>query len=354
MKKVVYLFGIFTILVGSTFAVGGFGKGYEKAPHYYQQNTTCVDCQNHTYNHTYYHHYNYNYSYKYNGTLCNGSGCNEYKYEYNYRYNGTLCNGPGCNEYKYNYNYKYNGTLCNGSGCNEYKYNYNHKYNRTHNQSNVGKRGINGQSQGNGMSGRGMNNGMKNAPNHARDHAKMGRMKAEHARKMMEIAKKTYQRFEQVKQNWLRIRQMCERNESKNCSLLYFQATKELLLTTINATIERLKTLNDTNVSEYIEKLEEYKEFVENSENISEIRKIYPEIKEYIREANRLFALKGYETLIDSYYDYALSLQDKYPEQVQEIISELDQLKEQLNELTPREIVMKLREIRGKLVALIE
>ena len=297
MKKIGYMIGVFTIILGSIFAIGGPGKGYENAPHYNQQNASCVDCQNHTYDY-YYHH---------------------------------------------NYSYKYNGTECNGTECNEFKYNYNYKYNGTHNQSNIGKRG--NQEKGKGMyNGRGMGK--------ASEHARMGRMKAEHAKKMMEIAKKTYLRFEQAKQNWLRVRQMCARNAT-NCSHIYLQATKELLLTTINVTIERLQALNDTNVSEYIAKLEEYKKFIENAENITEIREKYPEIRKYIAEANKLFALKGYETLIESYYEYALSLQDQYPEQIQEIISELDKLKENLDQLTPREIVMKLREIRGKLVALL-
>ncbi len=293
MKKITYIIGIFTIILGSIFAIGGPGKGYEKAPHYNQENKTCINCLN--------------------------------------------------NSYKYNYKYEYNGTLCNGTECNEYKHNYDHKYNGTHDQTNTRKKGLSEkQNRGNKM---------------IAEYAKKGKMRAKHARKIMDIAKRTYQKFELAKQNWLRIRQMCINNSiinnSINCSHLYLRATKELLLTTINVTIERLQALNDTNVSEYITKLEEYAKFIENSENITEIREKYPEIRRYIAEVNRLFALKGYETLIETYYDYALSLQEQYPEQIQEIINELDQLKEKLDELTPREIVMKLKEIRGNLVALL-
>ncbi len=157
-------------------------------------------------------------------------------------------------------------------------------------------------------------------------------------------------RFREQLNKWKKLRHMCL-NNSTNCTE-YFQTTKHMIEFRIDLAIARLKTLDNEEAQNKINELEEYKETIEETNSIEEIRAIYPEIRDTIKESSLLFKRKALLDVIDVYSNILDELKDKFPNQVNEIENDLNNVKNNLYSNDLKWSLHKLKEIRGKIIAL--
>ena len=122
-----------------------------------------------------------------------------------------------------------------------------------------------------------------------------------------DVIAKTAHQFHLAEERWLQVRKMYLRGEVND--QVYLSATKEFLLTAIQATAERVKAFEqvstDLNVNATVNadlnKLLQLAQEVNAAQSIDEIRAIYPEIRELIQKINRETVLKDYAQLTVMY-----------------------------------------------------
>ncbi len=122
-----------------------------------------------------------------------------------------------------------------------------------------------------------------------------------------DVIAQTARQFRLAEERWMRVRQMYLRGEVNES--IYLEATKQFLITAIQATADRVKAfeqvstdlnLNAT-VSADLNKLLQLEQEVNAATSIEEIRAIYPEIRELIQKINRETVLRDYAQLTVMY-----------------------------------------------------
>ena len=162
----------------------------------------------------------------------------------------------------------------------------------------------------------------------------------------LKLGMETRERFENSYKNWQHAREQCQLG---NCSM-YFNATQNMLLTSINVSIERLDSINSTTAQELISELNNYSIQIQDANNISELRAIYPEVKAAIQQANQIYEKSTLIDLANTYLDY---LNEK--PQTKEVIGIENQIKNLINNssnMFVKDIVIQLKMIRGEIIAL--
>ncbi len=159
----------------------------------------------------------------------------------------------------------------------------------------------------------------------------------------LEIAKRNHGRYVQGYMRWLKAKKACEMG---NCSE-YLDATKDMLLRAINVSIERIQDINGT--EELVEQLENLEALVKSASNMSELREIYPDIKETIHLANQVFAKQALLNLIETYMEKL----SEFPEdKVADLEQQLTELSENIYTMEVRDVVHELKKIRVQIILL--
>ncbi len=162
----------------------------------------------------------------------------------------------------------------------------------------------------------------------------------------VKVGVETKFKFENAYEKWQHAKEECQ---TGNCSM-YFNATQELVLTAINATIERLQTVNTTEAQELISELTNYYNQIENMTNITQLRTIYPEVRQTIAEANQVYAKATLIDLANTYMDYLNELPQNA--EVEKIKAEINDLIANSTNMTAKDMAEQLKIIRGEILAL--
>ncbi len=234
------------------------------------------------------------------------------------------------------------------------------------------------------------NNGEKNTLLvRVRERVAAGRKYAEIARKHVlryrEMVSKVHQavrRFRLKVQEWQKVRKMCQEGNQEAC-YQYLDATKEMILTAIDTAIDRLEFVAEANIevnvaeiNQAIATLEEYKAQVTEINDINDLREIYPEIREAIRLANKLFnkyyalstigvaqgltfrleaAVVRLQAILERLKLRGIDVSEA-EDTITQVIAKLTALEEELNnareqllagQITPEEFMQQIKEIRA-------
>jgi hypothetical protein len=164
-------------------------------------------------------------------------------------------------------------------------------------------------------------------------------IRGEQLLKIREKLLSTKEEYEKAKQQWAEEKRKCE-NEG-NCSK-YFNKTKELVIKAIEKVQERLESVNAS--SESIQQLDELKAKVENTTTIDELRAIYKEVKEKLKEAAHLHARLALKHVAELYLE-RIEAKPDFPGK-QELISNLQNIIATAEQKEPVEIVKELNAVR--------
>lgn len=159
----------------------------------------------------------------------------------------------------------------------------------------------------------------------------------------VELSRMLHKRYVKKYRHWQRVREECIKG---NCAH-YFNATKDFLLNAINISINKIQDINGT--KELVNELQYLKEEIISATNITELRGIYPEIKETVRLANQVFAKQALLSLIDTYIEKL----NEYPEnETAELREQLMSLKNNIYTMNIVEVVHTLKTIRVEILLL--
>ncbi|MEM4296296.1 MAG: hypothetical protein QXI89_01745 [Candidatus Anstonellales archaeon] len=191
----------------------------------------------------------------------------------------------------------------------------------------------------------------KNISEQAKTIEKSGQVRAEWAKsikgmqvlRVIDKLKETKEKYEEVKEKWKEAKGLCEKQG--NCSM-YLNRTKELVLTAISKLEERLQSVNAS--EEEINKLEALKARVEAASSLEELRAVYGEVKDAVREGAKIHARLALKHVAALYLE-RLQARPEFPGKA-EIISRIESVINTAEQKEPNEIVKELKEIRKDII----